>query len=139
MSDERTIATLNRLLDAEYVSFIPRLEEACPFVSASQASNLSIAVDIVKAAQSRRRGLVQMILELGGSPVPPRRNADTASIHYVDLAYLMPNIVAAQRELMEAYTAAGRTGCSEADAFITRSLVEHHHCLAELEARSRSS
>jgi hypothetical protein len=133
MANERTIEILNKLLDAEHVSFFQRLAEACPFVSASEATTWATVCDMVAAAGARRRELTEMIVKLRGSPVPPRRAADTTSIHYVNLSFLMPKIAAAMRELVELYASAGRTGKAEADALIARSLAEQKRYLAEIE------
>jgi len=133
MANERAIEILNKLLDAEHLSFIQRLSEACPFVSGPEASQWAMVGEMVAAAEARQRELTQLILKLRGSPVPPRRAADTTSIHYVKLSFLMPKIIAAVRELVQLYTSAGRTGNADADSLVGRSLADHKRFLAEIE------
>jgi hypothetical protein len=133
MADERAIEILNKLLDAEHVSFMQRLSEACPFVNVAEAAQWAKVTGMLTAAAARQRELTELIIKLRGSPVPPRRFAETTSIHYVNLSFLMPKIAAAVRDLVQAYASAGRTGTAEADAFIARGLAEQKRHLADVD------
>jgi hypothetical protein len=139
MADERAIEILNRLLDAEQASFIQRLGEACPFVSAAEVATWAVVGELAAASARRQGELTQVILELRGSPVPPRRSADTTSIHYVKLSFLMPKIIAALRDLIGEYASAGRTGYAEADAVIAGGVAEYKRYLAEISKSTSSS
>ena len=80
-----------------------------------------------------RRELVELILQLRGSPVTPRRSTTSSDMHYVELSHLLPRLVANVGGLVETYEAAGVCGNAEADALLARILADHRCHLAELE------
>jgi bacterioferritin (cytochrome b1) len=134
MSNEAAINTLNRLLDAEHASFAQRLGEASPFVDDSQTAAGALVDRMVAATQDHQHQLSETILALRGAPALRRRMGDSGSMHYLELSFLLPKAIAAQRDLIRVYESAGRTGDSTADELIGRILATHQAHLAELEA-----
>lgn len=130
---EHAIQTLNRLLDAEYGNLIHRLAEADPFVTASASDDRAVVRRMAADLERHQRGLVEMILKLRGAPAPPRYPTDLSAVHYLDLSYLMPQVISGVRRLVKTYESAGTTGHPEADALIARILDDHRRHLAELE------
>lgn len=124
MSDQQAVDTLNKLLDAENMSFVARFSEACPFAAASEVSEQLLISRLAAEGRLRRQRLTDLILKLRGSPTPPRRAIDTTALHYVDVAHLLPRVAASLRDLANAYSAAGRTGDIEADSLIGSHLTE---------------
>ncbi|MBN2562995.1 MAG: hypothetical protein JXQ75_18890 [Phycisphaerae bacterium] len=133
MPDEQAIDVLNRLLEAEFASLVPRLGEANPFVSWPEAEGRTVIERLVADSEAHRGDLAGMILRLRGAPVSPRRSMTWGSVHYMKLAHLVPDIVAAVRELIEAYESAGPTGNEGAAALVAGILADHKRQLAELE------
>ena len=133
MSDEQTIEILNRLLQAEYANLIPRLGEGEPFVGLPAVQGRAVLARLVADGEVHQRDLAELILRLHGAPISPRRSMASGNIHYIDLTHLLPDIVAAVRELVETYESAGNLGHAEAIALIARSLADHQRNLAELE------
>lgn len=123
MSDQQDVDTLNKLLDAENMSFVARLSEACPFTAASEVSEQLLISRLAAEGRLRRQRLTDLILKLRGSPTPPRRAIDTTALHYVDVAHLLSRVAASLRDLANAYSAA-RTGDIEADFLIGSHLTE---------------
>jgi len=127
------VDTLNDLLGAEFVSLIPRLGEASPFVTWPATEDQALIRQMLADAQTHQRELTQLILALRGSPNPPRYDAEVGALHYVKLSYLMPEVIESVRRLIAAYESAGPTGSAEADALIARHLKTYQQHLAHLE------
>ncbi len=134
MSDQQAVDTLNKLLDAENMSFVTRLGEACPFAASSEALEQTLIASLAADGRLRRERLTELILKLRGSPTPPRRAIDTSSLHYMDVAHLVPRVAASLRDLVSAYTAAARTDSPEATVLVARYLDELKKSLLNLEA-----
>jgi hypothetical protein len=133
MPDEQVIEMLNRLLAAEYATMIPRLAEAEPFVRPAMTAARAVVQRLIAAYAGHIRGLVEMLLSLRGSPVTPRCSAGATSLHYADLASILPAVVADLRKLVALYEAAPATGRDPVDALIGRILADHRRDLAELD------
>ena len=54
-------------------------------------------------------------------------------VHYLNLSYLMPQVIAGLRSLIQLYEKLGPTGSAEADGLVSRLLSDHKRHLAELE------
>lgn len=130
---EPAIETLNRLLDAEYGSLVHRLGESNPFVTWPAAADRAVVEKIVADVGRHQHELVEMILSLRGAPVPPSYPTSTGGVHYLKLSFLMPQVIASMRQLVQTYETAGSTGRPQADALISRILADHKRHLAELD------
>jgi len=132
MSDQQAVDILNKLLDAENMSFVARLSEASPFAAPSETSQYLLISRLAAEARLRRQRLTNLILKLRGSPTPPRRAIDTTALHYMNVAHLLPRVAAALRDLAGAYSAA-RTGDVDADSLIGSHLTELRRCVVDVE------
>ncbi len=136
MSDQNAqnaVDMLNDLLGAEFVSLIPRLGEASPFVTWPATEDQALIRRMLADAQTHQRELTKLILKLRGSPNPPRYDADTGGLHYVKLSHLMPEVIESVRRLVAAYGSAGATGSTDADTLIAQHLKTYQQHLAHLE------
>ncbi|MFH1419138.1 MAG: hypothetical protein ABII12_12745 [Planctomycetota bacterium] len=134
MADEKAIEILNRLLDAEYTSLAQRIGEVYPFVEGSKVAVKTVVERMVAAETDNQLQLAKMIVRLRGAPVTPRRTTATTGMHYLDLSFLIPKMVAAQKKLIRLYETTGATGNADADALIGRIQAGHQSRLAELES-----
>lgn len=134
MTNPQTIAALNRLLDAETSSLAWRLGDAKPFVQASTAANWALVQEMIASGEARQRRLAELVVAADGVPSPPRRSVETAALHYLDLAFLMPSLLADQKRLVAAYESVGATGWAPADAAIAAGLAEQRRHLERLQA-----
>lgn len=130
---ERAVQTLNRLLTAEYGNLVQRLAEADPFVTGQSSEDRAEVQRMLADIKRHQQELIQMILRLRGSPVPPTYPTDMGGVHYLKLSYLMPQVIAGVRELVRTYEQAGTTGDREADGLVARILADHQRHLAGLQ------
>lgn len=133
MNTSRLIDLLNDLLAAEYGNMIQRLDECNPFVTWPAEEDRVIVTRMSADAKAYQRDLAALILKLRGSPRPPTFPTETGGVHYLNLSYLMPQVIAGVLSLIRAYEAAGGTGQPEADGLMARILADHRRHLAELE------
>ncbi len=130
---DHAVDILNRLLEAESGSLIHRLGESNPFVNTPAAGDYAIVERMLADVRRHGHELVEMILSLRGAPVPPRYATALGGVHYLNLSFLMPQVIANVRQLVKTYGSAGATGSPQADALIARILADHNRHLAELE------
>ncbi|MFO0973558.1 MAG: hypothetical protein U1A27_08990 [Phycisphaerae bacterium] len=93
------IEALNAALAAVCHSTLPHLATAEAFVSWLSVEEQALLGAMVRDEESQRRELAAAILELGGEPraTPPATSA--AELHYLDLRYVVPRLVADKRRL----------------------------------------
>lgn len=130
---ERAVDTLNRLLAAEHGSLVRRLEEAAPFVSWRSASDRAEIQRMFSDTECHQRDLIQMIIRLRGAPLPPTYPTAVGGLHYLRLSYLMPQVIAGVRDIVDLYESVGTTGDRDADALCGRILENHKRHLANLQ------
>ena len=129
------IDVLNRLLAAEHAGLIARLGEAAPFVGLPAAADGAIVQRLLADVCNHQRDLTELILRLRGSPLPRRYSTSTGGVHYVKLAYLIPDVIESLRRMIGAYESASAAGHADADALIALHLTDYRRCLAELETK----
>jgi hypothetical protein len=132
MSDQ-PVRVLNALLAAEYANLIQRLGEATPFVTGSAAADSLLVQQMLADHRRHLRDLAAMIQRLRGTPVPPNYPTSIGGVHYLRLDYLMPQVIAGLRRLIQTYETCGGAGHPEADALIAGILADHRRHLAELQ------
>jgi len=133
MNDTQTIDALNEMLAAEYGSLIHRLAEASPNVTWPAAGDGALAQEMLEDVHRHQRSLVEMILKLRGSPVSPRYPTETGSVHYLNLSYLMPQVIASERSPVKAYESGmSRVQHPEAMALVVQILDQHKRHLEAL-------
>lgn len=138
MSNERTVDILNDLLEAEFSTLSQHLGECSPFVSMQSAEDQALLKRIGAEAREHQQAVADLIFRLRGTPRPPRMPTELGSIHYLTLAYLMPQIIAGLKALVRRYETASGTGNPEADALISRIAAKYRTQLAELEGRHQA-
>ncbi len=133
MANDQTITKLNSLLKAEYGCLVHRLGECTPFVTWPAADDRAVIQQMLVDAKAHQHELIKLILTLRGSPVPPSYPTSVGGLHYLNLSYLMPQVIAGLRGLVQLYELGGPTGHRESDALASRLLSDHKRYLAELE------
>ncbi len=134
-ADDQAVDVLNRLLQAEFHSLVPRLAEVRPFVNWDDAEAHVLIERLTADAEARRRDIATAVMRLRGIPVTPRRCIMSTGMHYIRLDHIIPDIIADIREMIETYNSVGKTGNADADALIARILADHKQHLSELENR----
>ena len=128
-----SVDVLNRLLKAEYGNVVNRLREADPFVSAASAEDRLLLDRMLADESAHERDLSETIIALRGTPAPRDYPTDVGGLHYLQLSFLMPQIIAAKRALVKVYESAGVTGDAGADGLKDRILENHQRDLADVE------
>lgn len=130
-----TIDVLNELLAAHKRSLLLRVMETSPFVSPADAALADTLRHIIAEETEHADWLVEAVVERGGSPVSALPDPRTASIHYVDLCYLLPRIVQDERRILRASEAAAeRIKDPAARELVTRIAERHRRHLDALGA-----
>ena len=102
--DNPAVATvLNQLLDAEQQSLAVRIAESTPFVSISEVAAGRNLKAMAENARHNKEVLTEMILDLGGQPLPRRADLFTANLHYLDLNAVLPHLLQAQESVVDQY------------------------------------
>ncbi len=84
---------LNILYQAEYASLIPRLAESTVFVSWASADEAAVLEDILCEENEHSAWLVEELARVGESPVPPPPDAGTTNLHFLQLDFVMPQVI----------------------------------------------
>lgn len=103
MDQPAVAAALNQLLDAEQQSLVLRAAESTPFVSLSEVTACNLIRAMAQASRMHRAQLTEMILDLGGQPVPRRADLLSGNMHYLDLVSMLPRLIEAQESLVATY------------------------------------
>lgn len=135
MNLDRIIAVLNELLVRERDALSLRLFESTVFISRLSIESSRVARAIVARAEDHTSKLVQLILDLDGSPRPTRNSITSADLHYQELNFVLPRLAADQKKLLAAYRRAGELvgehqGASSAVAEIA---IDHERSIADIE------
>lgn len=129
----QAVNVLDDLLAAERASLLQRLGESGPFVSWSATEDHALVRQMLADEHEHVRDLVEGILKLRGSPSPAVVPTDTGGVHYLQLAFLMPQVIADKRRLVKKYESAPPPDDRLAEALVSRILQTHRRHLAELE------
>ena len=103
MDNPAIAAALNQLLDAEQQSLVLRVAESTPFVSLAEVAAGNLVRAMAQASRTHREQLTEMILDLGGQPVPRRADLFSGDLHYLDLFSVLPRLLEAQDSLVARY------------------------------------
>ena len=103
MDNPAVAAVLNQLLDAEQQSVVLRVAESTPFISFAEVAAGNLVRAMAQTIRNNRETLTEMILDLGGQPMPRRAALLTAHLHYLDLYAVMPNLLESQESLVAQY------------------------------------
>jgi bacterioferritin (cytochrome b1) len=103
MDNPAVAAVLNQLLDAEQQSLVLRVAESTPFISLAEVAAGNLVRAMAQASRTHREQLTEMILDLGGQPVPGRADLPSGNLHYLDLFSVLPRLLEAQESLVAQY------------------------------------
>ena len=103
MDNPAVAAVLNQLLDAEQQSVVLRVAESTPFVSLAEVAAGNLVRGMARSSRTHREQLTEMILNLGGQPVPRRADLLSGNLHYLDLFSVLPRLLEAQESLVSQY------------------------------------
>ncbi len=103
MDNPVVAAVLNQLLDAEQQSIVLRVAESTPFISLAEVAAGNVVRAMAQTIRNNRETLTEMILDLGGQPVPRRADLLSGNLHYLDLFALLPQLLESQESLVAQY------------------------------------
>lgn len=140
MNSFAAIDILNELLALESRHLLPRLRESTVFVSWASTDEQQELATMIDEQAEHRAWLVEAIDDLGGSPLPVLADIDSCDVHFLDVAYLLPRILANTEQVLASYEAAGaavgdnpRAGSTLSS--ITERTQKHANRLRKLVAR----
>lgn len=141
MNAQQVARMLDDCLRAEQHSLLPRLAQCAVFLSWASADEHYAARQMVSEEQEHMAWLVNMINELGETPTPAHANIRTTSLHFVELQYVMPQIVQDKQQLVRSYeTASGRlAGNTDATQLLNKIVTRHRMHLETLQAIARKA
>lgn len=130
------IAVLNELLAAEQQNIAPRLFESTLFVSRLDVEAYDMACAMAQACREHCAALTELILDLGGQPAPRPADTSTADLHFLELHYVLPRLIADQQALERKYAFAAPRVAAEprAAVLIGRILERHRRDLAQIQS-----
>jgi len=127
MDTAPVIDTLNDLLSYESTSLLPRLAESTIFVSWASAGDAECVSTIIVEEIEHQAWLVEAISDLGGDPASPSPDIRSAEVHFLDLGYILPRVLADRKRLLSAYeSAAARIGANAHAADIIAKITQRH-------------
>ena len=135
------VDVLNSLLAAEQRAITPRLFESTVFVSRASIRDERLASRLTEANASNGARLAGLIVERGGTPAPRQPDVMTADLHYLDLHFVLPRLIADHERLLNRYRdAATRLGGDrQAAELVARITADHEREVADLRALLSSS
>ena len=146
MTDQRVFDILNDLLAATEQSPHARLAETGVFLSSGDTAKYDVIHRILKEEARFAAELAALLIELGGSPAPApgAPNAHAARFHYLDLHFMLIQVLRSKEQLLAATESAleSLTGNAKAHHLVFRITAAHREHIAllqELIARTGSS
>lgn len=134
MSAPSVLTVLNELLTRESNSLAPRLFESTVFVSRLSVADHQAAQRIAEANARHGSALAALITDLGGVPEPRTGDLLSADLHFQEMHYVLPRLVANHEALIESYRLAAQrvTGEPSAVRLIAAILAKHERELSAL-------
>lgn len=128
------VDVLNGLLAAEQRAITPRLFESTVFVSRASIRDERLASRLTEANASNGARLAGLIVERGGTPAPRQPDVMTADLHYLDLHFVLPRLIADHERLLALYRAASSKLASDRQAaeLVARITADHERELSDL-------
>ncbi len=127
MNTAPVIETLNELLGYESNSLLPRLADSTIFVSWATADEAEHISNIIDEDIEHQAWLVEAIRDLGGEPASASPDVRSAELHFLDLGYVLPRVLADRERLLRAYeSAAARIGSNAHAAAVIAKITQRH-------------
>ena len=98
-----TIDLLNTLLAAEARSMVRRLGESQPFIGQGPIEQTEIVPQLLAEHSAITEAITEEILRLRGCPAPSLPDASSAGLHYLDLQYLLPQVIESEKQTVRVY------------------------------------
>ncbi len=138
MASPEILDVLNDLLNSERSSLALRLIESDVFVSQSSARAAEIMRRMARSALRHCQQLASLIYDLGGEIGPHPANARTAHLHFQELGYVLPGLVADHENCISRYKSAlpKLAASSRAVSLANRILAQHQVDLQDLQSLS---
>ncbi len=138
MADQSTITILRDLLATEQRSIAPRLMESTVFVSKLSIHENESLRRAAKSTIENERKLTELIVSLGGAPGPRSADVMTAHLHFLEVHFVLPQLLADRQSLVQRYSAASAKLSREprAAAVVNEILERHRTEAAELQRLS---
>ena len=142
MTDQRVLDILNELLAATEKSPHACLAEAGVFFSSTGTQEYEALQRIGEEEQRYTAELADLLLELGGSPALGTPDFQTAHLHFLDLNFVLTEVLRSKERLLAAGESAlgqlpGSTPAYQLVCRITAAHREHIALLKRLVARPR--
>jgi hypothetical protein len=140
MSHTVLASTLQRLCHAEQTSLISRLAESVVFVSWASADDADLLRRMVAEEHEHVVWMVELLDTIGESLTPFRPDAQSTSLHFLELHFLMPQVLAIKEQMIAEYSrsAGGVSYHPEAGDLIRRITARHDSHLSLLKQMSTS-
>ena len=146
MTDHRVLDILNDLLAAMEKSPHARLAETGVYLSSGGMEKYDAIRRIQEEEPRLAAELAALLIEMGGSPAPApgAPNAHAARFHYLDLHFMLMQVLRSKEQLLAATDAAleSLTGTAQAHHLVSRIATAHRDHIAllqELIARAGSA
>lgn len=142
MADETVIEILNELLQHESRSLLPRLKESIVFVTWASAGEHRDVGAMIDEEMEHRAWLAEAIGDLGGDPLPGSADIRSSNVHYLELSYVLPQVLVERRRSLTFYeSAAEQLSSNERAAAVVAKIVarkrRHVERLSELTEKAR--
>ncbi len=122
-----TTRVLRGLLAAEQRGLALRVVESAPFVSGLSVRDAEIARRIARERWEHAAWLTQLLLDLGSPPGPRALDVRTADLHFLELRFVLPRLIADEEAVIRLYeqAASNLAGDRGAAELASRILARH--------------
>jgi bacterioferritin (cytochrome b1) len=132
------VDVLNGLLEGEMSSIFRFMDDASPYLSRAKADIRRPLHEMVETNERHIGELHELILDLGGVPIPSAFHPEEQYLAFLSLKFLLPKLVEAKRFAVQRYQNALKSIRSHAPAqvvdLMSRHMAEHRAQLEVLEA-----
>jgi hypothetical protein len=141
MTNPPVIGVLRELLAAEQKSIAPRLLESTVYVALRGLREFEAVRRAAQATREHERRLTELIIALGGAPGPRSADVRTGDLHFLEVHFIIPRLLADREALIRTYEAAAARLAREPNAAATvGEILERHRAeLADLQRLSGSA
>lgn len=127
MATPSIIGVLRELLAAEQKSIAPRLMESTVFVSQLSVHEFEALRRAAKSTRENERQLTELIVSFGGSPGPRAADVMTADLHFLEVHFVVPKLLADRETLVRKYTVGAAQLAREPKALaVVVAILERH-------------
>jgi len=127
---------LDRMSRLERRSLVPRLAECWVTLSWSSTEENNVLQRMVQQCAEHVAWLADLMIEMGEFPSPCTAEVDTTGWHYLDLNYLMPQLLQDKQNLIACYEEITSRWLpnDKASSLVKKIVASHKTHLEELQA-----